>query len=285
MKSLICINTYNSSNLVKTFIWDYIKFTNKNKNFDFILSLDGKDKNTITYCEKFNIPYIYSESNEGVGISKNRVLKEFKEYSYYFFIEDDVKLINTDVFDIHIKLSKELNIHHFSLFEENRIINKKEITKHNNYNIISAMYGSAQVNFFTKFGIETVGGFHTEFAKYKRFGHTEHTYRFMNSGLSKYPFQIIQECLKGYFKWYNPPARTRLNVETSINNLFIGEENLISQKLEYFPIKTISKYYIELKKDITIDNNYKYRQILYSIKYTSIMLLKNIKIYLYKVIK
>ncbi len=244
MRSLICINTYKSVDLIKTFAWDYIDFVRDNPQYDFIVSLDGSDKNTIKYCEKNNIPLLYSEKNEGVGISKNRIINTFDNYDYYFFIEDDVELLDPKVFDIHIKLSKELDIHHFSLFEAQRIRKQMDIYKYKNFHIIQAMYGSAQFNFFTKKGLETVGGFHTKFAKYKRFGHTEHSYRFVTNTLAKYPFQIIEECLEEYFRWNDPISRVKLNIEVSENGLFVGEEELITQKIKYFPIQILSSYKI-----------------------------------------
>ena len=63
--------------LIKTFVWDYIIFAKSNVDYDFVLSLDGADSDTISYCQKYHIPLLYSEENEGVGISKkqsNRVL-------------------------------------------------------------------------------------------------------------------------------------------------------------------------------------------------------------------
>ena len=243
MKNLICINTYKSSELIKAFIWDYINFAKSRDDYHFIVSLDGDDKKSIDYCNKYKIPFIYSDINEGVGISKNRVLTSFNNYDNYFFIEDDIELLNPAVFDIHIKLAQELNIHHFSLFEARRIREEKNILEHKEFNVIQAMYGGAPFNFFTKRGIDIVGGFHTHFAKYKRFGHTEHSYRFVNNNIADYPFNIIKECLDGYFRWNDPISRIKLSVEISENRLFIEEEELILEKLKFYPIKTISPYH------------------------------------------
>jgi len=255
MKNLICINTYKSPELVKAFVWDYIEFVRSNADYDFLVSLDGEDKETIEYCVKYSIPLLYSSENEGVGISKNRVLEAFPSYHYYFFIEDDVELLNSDVFDIHISLSKALKIEHFSLFEERRIRKRVGTIKFEKFHIIQSMYGSAQFNFFTKKGLEIVGGFHTDFAIYKRFGHTEHSYRFVNNKLSKYPFQIVEECLIGYFRWNDPVSRIKLSVEVSENELFIGEENLIAERLSYYPIKTLSSYTVINKTSMVTPNN------------------------------
>jgi len=269
-KNLICINTYKSSELIKAFIWDYIRFARSRDDYDFIVSLDGDDKNTINYCNKYKIPFLYSDINEGVGISKNRVLTSFDKYQNYFFIEDDIELLNSDVFDIHIKLSQELDIHHFSLFEARRIREQKNILEYKKFHIIHAMYGGAPFNFFTKKGINSVGGFHTHFAKYKRFGHTEHSYRFVNNNIAEYPFNIIENCLDGYFRWNDPISRVKISVEVSENRLFVEEEELILEKLKFYPIKTISPYYknnienmsnldnIIYDKNITKHKNYFY---------------------------
>ena len=251
MKNLICINTYNSAALIKALVWEYIAFTKEHKDYDFIVSLDGKDAETIAYCEAHKIPLLYSEENEGVGISKNRVLEAFGEYDHYFFIEDDIELLNPEVFDLHIKLSKALDIHHFSLFEARRIREEKNKLNYEGYHIIQAMYGGAPFNFFTKKGLDTVGGWHTMFAKYKRFGHTEHTYRFVTNGLSQYPFNLIEECLTGYFRWNDPISRIKVNVEVSQNWLFVDEEKLIEEKLTYFPVTTLSKYHLVNTESMT----------------------------------
>ena len=283
MKSLICINTYKSADLIKTFVWDYIDFTRNNPQYDFIVSLDGQDQETTEYCTKYKIPLLYSEENEGVGISKNRVIKSFDNYESYFFIEDDVELLNPEVFDIHIKLSKELNIHHFSLFEARRIRNQVDTYKYKDFHIKQAMHGSAQFNFFTKKGLETVGGFHTKFAEYKRFGHTEHTYRFVHNNLSEYPFQVIKDCLDGYFRWNDPISRVKLSVDVSDNGLFVGEEELITQKIKYFPIQTLSSYkiinkaYITKPEKILNDNSVKWHKEKFYLKLSLIELYRKVK--------
>ena len=262
MKSLICINTYNSATLIRTFVWDYILFTRSNPEYDFVVSLDGSDPETIAYCDTYGIPLLFSEENEGVGISKNRVIQSFPDYDYYFFIEDDAELLNPEVFDIHIALSKRTGIPHFSLFDRDRIREIRKIREVDGYHIIGALYGGAPFNFFTREGLAKVGGFHTEFAKYKRFGHTEHSYRFYRAGLSEYPFQIIEECIRGYIGWHEPTSRIKLNVAASENRLFVGEEELIAQKLTCFPLQTLSPYRgryldnVSHTENVRIDNRY-----------------------------
>jgi len=242
MKALICITTSSRSLAIKSFAWDYIAYCQSHPEYDFLISLDGDDKETIKFCERHKIPLIYSKEREGVGLSKNRVLSTYPDYDHYFFIEDDVGLLDARVFDLHIQAAKELNIHHMSLFPEERISQRvKDIALTNGQHVIGAWFGGAPFNYFTKNGIETVGGFHTCFAKYRRFGHTEHSYRFVNAGLAEYPFYVIRECLNGYLAWNDPVSVTKIKVDT-VNRLFVEEHALIEQKLAHFPLTTLAPY-------------------------------------------
>lgn len=240
IKVLICINTCNRIDEVKKFIWNYIDFCNSNSEFDFILALDGNDEEYISFCESYSIPLIYSDEREGVGISKNRVLTQCPEYDYYFFIEDDIELNNGAIFPLFISLHKKTGYHHFC---NNHIKNQTHIEyiEALGLNICHSLSGGAQFAFYTKKGLETVGGWHTIFAKYKRFGHTEHTYRFVNANLQPSPFIFPQEMNTNYFIIHTPPAVSQNNVKTNENELIEDEQELIHQKLIRFPIETISK--------------------------------------------
>jgi len=151
-------------------------------------------------------------------------------------------LLDSSIFEHHIQAAKELGIHHMSLFPEERIHQQvKEIALNNGQHVICAMFGGAPFNYFTRKGIEAVGGFHTCFAEYRRFGHTEHSYRFVNAGLAEYPFYIIKECLNGYLAWNDPISVTKIKANT-INRLFVEEHDLIGQKLTHFPLTTLAPF-------------------------------------------
>ncbi|HRF56657.1 MAG TPA: hypothetical protein PLV58_04585 [Campylobacterales bacterium] len=248
MQTLICLNTCKRAIAVKAIIWSYVEFVKSRDDFFLVVGLDGDDSETVSYCKEFGIPLVYSDENEGVGLSKNRVLSTFGDFDYYFFIEDDVELLNPKVFDAHIEVSKKSGIHHFSSFERKRIIDEVARTEVGGYTIIHSMFGGAPFNFFTKEGLETVGGWHDMFATYKRFGHTEHTYRFVNAGLSKYPFNVIDELIEGYLGWNDPISVTKIKVQTTANRVFQGESDLMDEKLSYYPVKTLSPYH--LTKDL-----------------------------------
>lgn len=244
-KSLICINTCNRIAYFKIFSLDYINFCRNNSEFDFVVSLDGNNIEYIDYCKTYNIPLIYSEEREGVGLSKNRAYLTFPNYDYYFFLEDDVELINENIFQEHINYYKKTGIHHFSLAGINHFSNK--INLNTDINIAHYHTGSAQFNFFTADSLKKVGGWHTKFAKFKRFGHTEHTYRIYNAGLTKAPFNSIISCFHYINERELPHVTNYSNNIVGISGLAIAEENLIKEKLNFVPFETISKFYFNNK--------------------------------------
>ena len=73
-------------------------------------------------------------------------------------------LRNPKVFNIHIKISEESGIPHFSLFKRDRIIGQEAVSKIGQFDILHARYGGAPFNFFLE-GIDVVGGFDISFAK------------------------------------------------------------------------------------------------------------------------
>ncbi len=239
-KSLITITTCNRLDVVKLYIWDYIRFCNTNEGFDFLLALDGNSSEYKQFCDQYHIPLLYSDEREGVGLSKNRVLKQFSDYDYYFFIEDDIELINPTIFVNYIKASKLFNIEHLNHFGlsayNHHFINEQS---NGDYHLVSKQVGGGYFNFFTKKGIEIIGGFHTEFAKYKRFGHTEHTVRFVNAGLQTYRFNSVLECQKDLLIHF-PPHVTPIGDMKFVDNLSKIEKKIIDQKLKHYSITTIT---------------------------------------------
>jgi len=242
MKALICITSCNRIDEVKKYILPYIDFVNNNEDFHFVLAHDGLSQDYIDFCAEFEIPLIYSDKREGVGLSKNRVLKQFPDFDYYFFIDDDVELFDDRIFSRHISISQKAqpNFHHLSSTSLFEVLDCNFV---DNHKVLYNKRGGGYFNFFTKQGLETVGGWHTDFAKYKRYGHTEHSYRFVNSGLSKYPFNVIQQCIN-MLAVHNPEHVTKPIIERvdPSNELFDLEKKIIESKLDFFPLSTISKF-------------------------------------------
>lgn len=237
-KALICITTCNRLNEVKKYILPYIEFSNKEEPFSFLLSLDGKNKEYIDFCNEYKIPLLYSDEREGVGLSKNRVLKQFPNFDYYFFVEDDIELVNEKIFSLFINIFINTNYHHFSLSHR---LNAIRVEKVGSVQLTHNNYGGGQFNFYTKDGLNKVGGWNPYFAKYRRFGHTEHTYRFYHAGLTPSPFIFIDEA-RNMFINHDPPHVTNLEMvlENPTSELIPEEEELLRQKTTYCLLTTLS---------------------------------------------
>ena len=240
MKVLICINTCNRVSEVKKYIWDYLRFCNNNKEFSFVLAMDGKDSDYLSFCNDFKIPLIYSELREGVGLSKNRVLKYFPAFDYYFFIDDDIELIDSSIFIECIGILKSTGYAHLCGNHSKSILNKEFV---NSWTITHSKTGGGYFTAYTGAGLNKVGGWHTNFVKYKRYGHTEHSYRFMHAGLQPAAF-IFAESFRKMLLIHSPPSVIKhLNLEYDKNELILEERKLINNKTKYFPVKTLCDFY------------------------------------------
>lgn len=241
-RALICITTCNRLSELKKYVIPYIAFSNSSQSFDFVLSVDGDNKEYIDFCRELEIPMVYSDQREGVGISKNRILTQFPKYDHYFFIDDDVELLDAQIFNAHIDIgNKSTEFYHMS---STNLFNIKETAYIHGTNMIYGMIGGGYFNYFNRKGLEKVGGWHSNFAKYKRYGHTEHSYRFLNIGFSKYPFTIILDQVNNVIV-HNPEHVTSPihNQESQETELFTEEQRLIDERLTYFPITTISNFH------------------------------------------
>jgi hypothetical protein len=185
---------------------------------------------------------LYSEEREGVGLSKNRTLERFPDFDYYFFIEDDVELLDGSVFPIHIEVARASGIHHLSLTARRRIRNYDRSSTIAGHRVVHGFYGSADFNFFTAEGLRQVGGWHPLFAEYRRWGHTEHSYRFYRAGLAPTPFNVIEDLTEACI-WHIPPTVTRTNLlPVDANEIVAPERKLIDEELIHVPLETISPY-------------------------------------------
>lgn len=208
-----------------------------------LVSLDGADLLTRQFCDSWEVPLLYSDTREGVGLAKNRVLEQFPDFDYYFFLEDDVELVDGGVFADHIALAHGLGVHHMSLFEPRAIrqpISRATLLGHD---VVYCAYGSADFNFFTRTGLQRVGGWDLEFARYRRWGHTEHSYRFARAGLTPAPF-IIAPTLARACVWHAPASVTRApEVKLDEDHIAQPERSLMAQQLTYVPLQTIAPYH------------------------------------------
>jgi hypothetical protein len=243
-RALVCLTTCDRAPLLKRYAPHYVAFCRSDRAFDFVVSLDGGDGASRATCESLGLPLVYSDEREGVGLAKNRIVRQFGGYDYYFFIEDDVELLQSQVFREHIRLAELMGLHHLSLFERGGARWIVRVEERGGHRIVHARYGGGQFNFFTRQGLDAVGGWHTSFAAFRRFGHTEHSYRFVHRGLAEAAF-VVAETLSGCLLWHYPPAVTRSAEVPSVSaetQLCPHEEALIRERLKFFPVQTLCPY-------------------------------------------
>ena len=211
------------------------------------VSLDGDDPASREFCATWDVPLLHSDTREGVGLSKNRALEFFPDFDYYFFIEDDVEMLDPRVFAIHVEISQALGLHHMSLFERAGIRQPISETHVADQTVVHARYGGAQFNFFTAEGLRTVGGWHPAFAQYRRWGHTEHSYRFSRNHLAPAPFNVAVS-LSDRCIVHSPPSVTSVvNAVLDQDQISAPERELMDLELTYVPLQTLAPYHFNEK--------------------------------------
>jgi hypothetical protein len=244
-RTLVCITTCERPRYLRRYLPHFAQFCAQDSRFPLLVALDGPDEETRRFCEEWEVPLIYSEQREGVGISKNRVLEHFPDFDYYFFIEDDVELVDGSVFPTQVEIAQESGIHHFSLCSPRRIRNYPTESLVAGYHVAHGFGGGSVFNFFTGVGLRQVGGWHPRFAEYRRWGHTEHSYRFFRAGLAPAPFNVVRELMNAC-TWHMPPAVTdpaSLPAEAGTDQIVAPERELIESELRHVPLQTLSPYH------------------------------------------
>ena len=166
---------------------------------ELVIVNDGKPVDV----ELFKGDWILNEKNLGVGKSKNKAMKHLldKGCDYIFIIEDDMVVLDEEVFQKYIEAYKMSGIQHFnygpgSPFNRKQDIqfdlhnrhelkqdtepNPKMILDYKNCKIALYEHTVAMFSFFTKEVLEKVGLIDEEF--YNAWEHVDHTYRIIKAG-------------------------------------------------------------------------------------------------------
>lgn len=240
-RALVCITTCERPGYLRRYLPHFARFCAEDSRFPLLVALDGDDEETRRFCDEWQVPLLHSREREGVGLSKNRVLERFPDFDYYFFVEDDVELVDGSVFPVHVELAQASDIHHFSLFSERRLGKPAGESTIAGRRVAHSFVGSARFNFFTAEGLRQVGGWHPRFAEHRRWGHTEHSYRFYNAGLAPAPFNVATELSRACI-WHLHPSVTPLSLSGDEEQIVAPERELIEQGLRYVPLQTLSPY-------------------------------------------
>ncbi len=238
-RALVAVTTCQRLRYLRRYLPHLARFCARDPRFSLLVALDGTEADTLGFCEEWEVPLLYADAREGVGISKNRVLERYPDFDYYFFLEDDVELVDGSVFPAHVELSRASGIHHFSLFECGGVRKPTSESDVAGHRVVQGLFGSADFGFYTGAGLSQVGGWHPRFAEYRRWGHTEHSYRFYRAGLAPAPFTVAKD-MAGACIWHYPSAVTRVQgVPVDGDEIAAPERELIDQELRYVPVQTL----------------------------------------------
>jgi hypothetical protein len=241
-RALVCITTCLRPTRLKSYLPHFARMSADDPRFCLLVALDGDDPATRELCERWDVPLLYSERREGVGMSKNRALERFPDFDYYFFVEDDTELLDAGVFPAHVELSRASGIHHFSLFERGGVRRETGRSVIDGHVVVHGLFGGAPFSFFTGEGLRQVGGWHPRFAEFCRWGHTEHSYRFFRAGLTPAPFNVA-ESLADACIWHFPPSVSQVpDVQIDQDQVCPAERELIDADLRFVPVQTRAPY-------------------------------------------
>ncbi len=244
---LVAITTCSRPDSIRSHLAQLIQCVNDVDGADLIVAVDGLseqgNQQSLDFALPMGVNCVVSDHSEGVGISKNRVVALLGGYDYYFFLDDDVEVLSSRLFSEHVDLHLETSIHHFSLHHPERLLDEVSSTATANGGVIRhAMYGGAAVSFFTRKALQCVGGWHPSFAKIRRGGHTEHSYRIYRAQLCPAPFNLF-DSLVGTCSWNDPPSVVnagRTGYKVGENRLFELENELIAEKITSMPFSASS---------------------------------------------
>jgi hypothetical protein len=242
-EALICVTTCRRVDALRRYLPHLARFCAADPRFRLVVALDGDEADTRAFCDAWEVPLVWSERREGVGLSRNRVLERFGDFAYYFFLDDDVELVDGSVFPAHVDLHLASGVHHFSLFERGGVRRRTGESDVNGVRVVHGSYGGGQFGFYTGTGLRTVGGWHPDFAAYRRWGHTEHSFRFPRNGLAPAPFNVAEE-LADHCIWHYPPTVTRVEgVPVDADQIAAPERALIDRELDHVPLRTLAPHH------------------------------------------
>jgi len=184
-----------------------------------------------------HVAWIQNEINLGVGKSKNKALKYLYEKGcdYIFLIEDDMVILDPNIFDEYIKASKISGIQHFNygpgspfnrkqkiqgfdlhnrhLLEEETEPNPRLVIDYRDCKISLYQHVTGTFSFFTKRVLETVGYIDENY--HNAWEHVDHTYNIIKANLHP-PFWWFADIFNSH-KFIEPQKNAIGNSTTSKN--------------------------------------------------------------------
>lgn len=242
-RALVCVTTCRRLPRLRRYLPHLAAFTARDRRFDLVVALDGTEESYRDFCRRWGVSLVYSDAREGVGISKNRVLARHPDYDVYFFLEDDVELVDGSAFPAQVALARASGIHHFSLFETGGVRKPTGESEVAGLRVVHGLYGGGQLSFYTREALDRVGGWHPLFARWRRWGHTEHSWRVHRAGLAPAPFNVAEELAQAFI-WHYPPSVSAADVLPRDEDQIVApERELMVAGPDHVPLAAPAPYY------------------------------------------
>lgn len=169
---------------------------------------DGKDEVPAKIIDgRKNVEIVNHKKNQGVGVSKNDALRSMmaKKVDHLFLLEDDIVIIDQDIFKKYIETSIKTGILHFNYGPGSPFNRKQDTnTQFDLYNrhlakqdtdpaprmivdygdgikIALYLHTVAMFSYFRRKALEEVG--YIDEAFYNAWEHVDHTYRIIKAGM------------------------------------------------------------------------------------------------------
>lgn len=175
------------------------------RDLDEIIVIDDcSEKDREKYDAYFALPhpnhvkFFVNESNSGVGVTKNRILKYFydKDYDYIFTLEDDIDVVSPDFAKKYIEAVEKTGYHYWNFAVHGTYNTHYGIKKKEDYifkvypNIVGAL------SLHTRHLIETVGYYDEDY--FNAMEHVDYYYKASLHGLCS-PFWTFNDIIDNEF--------------------------------------------------------------------------------------
>lgn len=211
--------------------------------FRLVVIDDSAEKNNNNYnftqSDKLNLIFT-SKGREGVGKAKNYALRDLLDNGceHIFLMEDDIELIDINVFDLYINASKSTGIYHFNFGLHGnhnkdhlgyptirKTLNYPDFTKINFYpNVLGAF------SYYHRNVLEKIGIFDEDY--YNAMEHVDHTYKAWKAGFtSAFRFFADVNGSEKYLKDIVPDHKeSKIRSESNFQEIFKNGLDLFIKK-------------------------------------------------------
>lgn len=203
--------------------------------YDLFVSIDSSTDGTKEWLDQEGIENNWHE-HAGIAHTKNYIIKRFKDYDYFFIIEDDVRILKRGVFGLFVRATQLSGIHHFNfLTPYQRCASSKGSQKFEDIEILYSQILGGTFSSFTKEVVRKVGYMRPEFKGYG-YEHCEYTLRVGRAGLTTtwYNFAHIKNSEE--YLHHEETVPKQFDPALTLNaNCVVLQESLVNQGLIYVP--------------------------------------------------